>query len=72
MKELVDALVFTHQTDTTLTNLIAGAMQDCQYSIFADDIRKKIAILMKYHAQYGNLTVAQIRALGSVAPDTQS
>ena len=67
MKELVDALVFTHRTDTTLTNLIADAMQDCQYSAFADDIRKKIAVLMKYHAQYGNLTVAQIRALGTTS-----
>ena len=67
MKELIDALVFTHQTDTTLTNLIADAMQDSQYSPFTDDIRKKIAVLMKYHAQYGNLTVAQIRALGTTS-----
>ena len=67
MKELIDALDFTHRTDTTLTNIISNAMQDCQYSPFADDIRKKIAILMKYHAQYGHLTVAQIRALGTTS-----
>lgn len=67
MKELVDALVFTHRTDTTLTNLIADTMQDCQYSPFADDIRKNITVLMKYHAQYGHLTVAQIRALGTTS-----
>ena len=71
MKELVDALVFTDCVDMTLINLIANGLQDAQYSPNGNAIREKIAVLMKYHAQYGNLTVAQIRALGSVAPDTQ-
>jgi hypothetical protein len=66
MKELIDALSFTERTDTTLMNLIVDAMQDAQYSPHPG-LREKIAVLMKYHAQYGNLTVAQIRALGTTS-----
>jgi hypothetical protein len=69
MKELIAALSFTDSVDTTLTGLIADAMQDAQYSPHASSIREKIAVLNKYEKQFGHLTVGQIRAL--VAPDAQ-
>jgi hypothetical protein len=63
MKELISALSFTDRIGTTLTGLIADAMQDAQYSPHHSSIREKIAILNKYEKQYGHLTVGQIRAL---------
>jgi hypothetical protein len=68
MKELIDALSFTERTDTTLMNLIVDAMQDAQYSPHPG-LREKIAVLNKYQAEYGHLTVGEIRAL--VTPGAQ-
>jgi hypothetical protein len=67
MKELISALSFTDRVDTTLTGLIADAMQDSQYSPHHSSIREKLAVLNKYEKQFGQLTVGQIRALGTTS-----
>jgi hypothetical protein len=65
IKQLIDALSFTDRIGTTLTGLIADAMQDAQYSPHHSSIREKIAVLNKYEKQYGHMTVREIRSLAS-------
>jgi hypothetical protein len=61
MHELVSALAengFAKDGRATLNSVAANTMQDGQYSLGA---RENAAVLMKYTAQYGHLTVAEIK-----------
>lgn len=61
MHELVSALAhngFASDPSVTLDYVIGNTMQDGQYSLGA---RENAAVLMKYTAQYGHLTVADIK-----------
>jgi hypothetical protein len=63
MDELLGALSkngYARHDSAVLDSIIANTMQDGQYSPGAFENAR---ILQKYSAQYGRLTVAQIKAL---------
>lgn len=65
MDELLRALTqngYARHDSVVLDNIIANTMQDGQYSPWAFENAR---ILQKYSAQYGKLTVAQIKNLNN-------
>jgi hypothetical protein len=65
MKELIETLSINgYACDSTkLSYILANTMQDAQYSPGAHE---HVSVLRKYDAQYGDSTVAEIRAFYAI------
>jgi len=65
MKELVEVLATNGyaRDSVKLSYIVCNTMQDAQYSPGG---RKHVDVLIKYEAQYGDRTVAEIRALYAI------